>query len=445
MPSIRAPTILMFHSIIGAPSEFSKTVTKGVIRRRLATRRPAPSKVVCHTRRERKCKNPPPNTVKFASRRCSTTMIRPAGDSRDARPDISSMRRRSRRTSWRQKIAKSGNCGDTWENPCHTLVHGAEFPVMCRADAGCLGLWAAGQGAGAARDAAGTEPRHVLVLLSYHHGHSWEDDILRGFSVWDGPPAQRPVLHIEWMDTKRYPSAQYRQRYQKFLDEKYAGRNFDLLVTVDDLALIQAVDSPAWRNTPIVFSGINGDPVALVGQRGRATGIAERYEVGHTLAMALALHQHTRRLVFLTAADESGVGNRETIGRALAELPAETKARLTIEHWTPTSLDKVDSQLSALSDGSLLFALGSLPVTESGRPLSNEQLVAYVRGKTQRPVYSDTDRSVGEGAVGGYVNSGFENGRLMAKMARRILAGEDAESLPYCLKPPRFCWSISMN
>jgi diguanylate cyclase (GGDEF)-like protein/PAS domain S-box-containing protein len=294
-----------------------------------------------------------------------------------------------------------------------------------------------GRALGAAPDAAGTEPRHVLVLLSYHHGHSWEDDILRGFSVWDGPPAQRPVLHIEWMDTKRYPSAQYRQRYQKFLDEKYAGRNFDLLVAVDDLALIQAANSPAWRNTPIVFSGINGDPVALVGQRGRATGIAERYEVGHTLAMALSLHQHTRRLVFLTAADESGVGNRETIGRALAELPAETKARLTIEHWTPTSLDKVDSQLSALSDGSLLFALGSLPVTESGRPLSNEQLVAYVRGKTQRPVYSDTDRSVGEGAVGGYVNSGFENGRLMAKMARRILAGEDAESLPIVYETPQ--------
>lgn len=52
-------------------------------------------------------------------------------------------------------------------------------------------------------------------------------------------------------------------------------------------------------------------------------------------------------------------------------------------------------------------------------------------------VYSDTDRSVGQGAVGGYVNSGFENGRLMAKMARRILAGEAPESQPIVFDTPQ--------
>jgi len=294
-----------------------------------------------------------------------------------------------------------------------------------------------GRALSAPSGAAVAEPPHVLVLLSYHHGHSWEDDILRGFEAWDEKPTERPVLHIEWMDTKRYPSVEYRQRYQKFLEEKYTNRRFDLLVAVDDLALIQAVNSPAWRDTPIVFSGINGDPAALVGKRGRATGIAERYEVGRTLAMALSLHQSTKRLIFITAADESGVGNRKTIDRALAGLPGETRTQLFIEHWTPFSLDTIDAQLSELPEEAVVFALGSIPKVERGRPLGNEQLVAYVRGKTKVPVYSDTDRSVGEGAVGGYVNSGLENGRLMAKMARRILAGESADSLPIVFETPQ--------
>jgi hypothetical protein len=93
--------------------------------------------------------------------------------------------------------------------------------------------------------AADREPAHVLVLLSYHHGHSWEDDILHGLEAWDGAPAERPILHVEWMDTKRYASAEYRARYQRFLEEKYADRRFDLIATVDDIALEHAVNAYA--------------------------------------------------------------------------------------------------------------------------------------------------------------------------------------------------------
>jgi signal transduction histidine kinase len=178
-------------------------------------------------------------------------------------------------------------------------------------------------------DAATTEPPHVLVLLSYHHGHSWEDDILRGFEAWDGALADRPVLHVEWMDTKRYASAEYRQRLQQFLEKKYVDRSFDLLVAIDDIALVHAVTSDAWRDVPIVFSGINGDPAALVGKRGRVTGIAERFNVGRTLKLALYLHPNTERLIFITADDESGAGNRQNIDTNLAGAEAASRAKST--------------------------------------------------------------------------------------------------------------------
>lgn len=280
------------------------------------------------------------------------------------------------------------------------------------------------------------EPPHVLVLLSYHHGHSWEDDILRGFEAWDGH-AERPILHVEWMDTKRYPSAEYRKRYQHFLETKYADRHFDLIATADDIALIHAVSAAPWRDIPIVFSGINGDPAAIVGERGRATGIAERFNVEKTLRLALSLHRNAERLVFITANDESGAGNRKNIDTNLDKLPLETRNRITVEHWVPASLDQIDSRLAGLPEHAVVFALGSIPKVANGRPLANEQLVAYVRKHKRGAVYSDTDRSVGQGAVGGYVNSGFENGRLMAKMAQRILAGESAENLPIVFDTPQ--------
>jgi diguanylate cyclase (GGDEF)-like protein/PAS domain S-box-containing protein len=283
----------------------------------------------------------------------------------------------------------------------------------------------------------GKETQHVLVLLSYHHGHSWEDDILRGFEAWDGAQAERPVFHIEWMDTKRYASAEYRRRYQQFLEEKYAGRRFDLIATVDDIALDHAVKAASWRDVPIVFSGINGDPLAIIGNRGRATGIAERFNVGNTLRLALSLHPDARQFVFITADDESGAGNRQNIDANLAGLSPEIRRRLVVEHWTPSSLDQIDARLAGLSADAVVFALGSIPKYAGGSHLGNEQLVAHVRTKKRGAVYSDTDRSVGQGAVGGYVNSGFENGRLMARMARRILASEPPESLPVVYETPQ--------
>ncbi len=280
------------------------------------------------------------------------------------------------------------------------------------------------------------EAAHLLVLLSYHHGHSWEDDILRGFEAWQDTPGERPVLHVEWMDTKRYVSPAYRQRYQQFLEEKYAGRKIDLLVAVDDLALTFAAGSPAWRSVPIVFSGINGDPAALIGQRGNATGIAERYEVGRTLALVMSLHPQTERIIFITATDESGAGNRRTIDRGLSALPPGTRQRLSIEHWTPAQLEEIDAPLAQLGKHTAVFALGSIQ-NRSGRPVSNEHLAAYVRARTTVPVYSDIDRAIGHGALGGYVNSGLENGRLMADMARRILSGTAADQIPIVFDTPQ--------
>lgn len=284
---------------------------------------------------------------------------------------------------------------------------------------------------------ANKEPQHVLVLLSYHHGHSWEDDILRGFETWGGAQAERPVFHVEWMDTKRYATAEYRQRYQQFLEEKYADRRFDLIATADDIALTHAVNATPWRDVPIVFSGINGDPPAIIGDRGRVTGIAERFNVGKTLRLALSLHPDARRFIFITADDESGAGNRQNIDANLADLPPDIRSRLTVEHWSPSSLDQINARLSALPKDAVVFALGSIPKERGGRPLGNEQLVAHVRTIKRGAVYSDTDRSVGLGAVGGYVNSGFENGRLMAQMARRILAGEATENVPVVYDTPQ--------
>lgn len=281
---------------------------------------------------------------------------------------------------------------------------------------------------------AAEQSRQVLVLMSYHHGYSWEDRILDGFEEWGGVTAERPVLHVEWMDTKRYRERESRLLFARYLAEKYAGQRFDLVVTADDNALEFAVQQrEMFTGTPIVFGGVNGDPRQITKGHPGVTGVAERFDLVRTLRLALVLHPKVKRLVFLTPADESGAGIRKHVVEAMAGLDTGVLA----EHWVTRYLAEVDGRLPDLGSDTLLFALGSLPREEGGRPFSPEELVAYVHARTSRPVYSDLDATVGRGALGGYMNSGLENGRLMARMAQRVLAGQRPEDIPIVYETPQ--------
>lgn len=312
--------------------------------------------------------------------------------------------------------------------PPPAQVRSVARSMVCALLAGCVWVLAP-----LTAQAAPGRP-HVLILLSYHPGHSWEDRILAGFNEWDSGTASKPVFHTEWMDTKRYPSAAHRQHLARYLADKYANQRFDLVVTMDDNALDFVVrQDTLFAGTPVVFSGINGDPAQIVGLRPQVTGILERFDLTRTLRVALSLHPRTQHLLFLTARDETGAGLRETVDTALAQLPPGP----AVEHWSVSHLEQVEAHLAQLPEGTLVFALGTMPRQgASAPPLEPEEVAAYVRARTARPVYSDLDTAVGHGAVGGYMNSGLETGRLQAAMARRVLAGEEASRIPYVRKTP---------
>lgn len=281
---------------------------------------------------------------------------------------------------------------------------------------------------------ASQESPQVLVLMSYHHGYSWESRILDGLEEWGGITANRPILNVEWMDTKRHGEQESRLQFARYLAEKHAGLRFDLIVAVDDNALEFAVHQrEMFAGTPIVFGGINGDPHQITKGRPGVTGVAERFDLIRTLRLALVLHPQVKRLVFLTSADESGAGIREHIDEVMESLNAGVK----VEHWVTRYLAEVDGRLPDLGNDTLLFALGSVPQEEGGQPFSPEELVTYVRARTSSPVYSDLDATVGRGAVGGYMNSGLENGRLMARMVQHVLAGQRPEDIPIVFETPQ--------
>lgn len=337
-------------------------------------------------------------------------------------------------------------------------------PIRCSIAAGLITLAAfafpsfahaarSEQAANPSSAAVPARPANILVLMSYHRGHSWEDGILNGIVEWRAPPgetlqqkretpsddtqpanaAARPVFHVEWLDTKRFPDASHRGKLARFLTEKYRGTQFDVVITVDDNALDFAAEQASLTGTaPIVFSGVNGYPDALLKGRPKATGILERFDMPTALRLAMILRPDARRVVVMTAVDESGQGHRKGMDEAMAR--AGQPGRL--EHWPTADLTASIDRLAALEPDTLLFVLGSMPETAGGRMLDPEAVTGFVRRHAKVPLFADFEASLGHGAIGGHMNSALETGRLQAEMARTILAGGAPESLPYVVLSP---------
>jgi diguanylate cyclase (GGDEF)-like protein len=269
--------------------------------------------------------------------------------------------------------------------------------------------------------------------MSYHHGYGWENRILEGIERWDKESLGQPTLHVEWMDTKRYPDKVHRNNFYHYLNAKYRDHHFDLIITVDDNALEMALQGGVlFNDIPIVFSGVNGDPLAMAGERSGVTGIAERFELTRTLEVALRLHPDALQLLFITPDNESGAGTRNHVDKALKN----TQIELPADHWIIANIDELDTRLPALPAKTLVFVLGAMPVSEDGRLLESEETIAYVRRRTPLPIYADLDSAVGHGAIGGYMNSGFKTGQAVAQLAIRVLGGEPANTIPVIYEPP---------
>ena len=99
----------------------------------------------------------------------------------------------------------------------------------------------------------------VLILNSYHQGYGWSDGELRG--VIKALHRQHPTLlpAIEYLDWRRFPLAEREPVLLRALEQKYGPQGFDVIITLDDPALLFAYK---YRQTltpvpPVVFGGIN--------------------------------------------------------------------------------------------------------------------------------------------------------------------------------------------
>ncbi len=272
-----------------------------------------------------------------------------------------------------------------------------------------------------------------LILNSYHHGFEWSDAIMRGMESRLRAEFDRPVIRVEYMDTKRRfdgLGGNYLGLLEGLYADKYSGIRIDALLCSDDVAyrFLLARGGPLFPGAPIVFCGVNDfDPAAIAGRRD-VTGIVERSPYGLTIDFGLVLRPGARRLGVVTDASVNGLFNRRTFER----LAAAYAGRLEFVFLDPAPGRGLDSLLERIvdfdPDGLIYFV--DFYVDASGVTYDYDLSVPVIVSSAPCPVLYHSDMYLGFGVLGGVMNRASDFGDLAAGMAAKIVRGGSPGDIP---------------
>jgi PAS domain S-box-containing protein len=272
-----------------------------------------------------------------------------------------------------------------------------------------------------------TPPPKVLILNSYHMGFTWSDDELAG--VLRGLRRSYPALDpaIEYLDTKRFPANDYLLKMKNYLVNKYRGQKFDVVVALDNPALMMLLDyrSELFPGTPVVFTGVsNFEPAMLAGQK-KMTGVTEVLDIEGTLKTALALHPECTEIFVVNDYTMSGNAVRQDIQQVLPRLPAGVR----VEFAPPAIMAELVDHIRRLPATAIIF-IGSFATDKSGQTFSAAEGARRLTEAAKIPAYILHEGRLGYGPVGGMLVSGRMEGLGAGEIALQVLAGEDPARIP---------------
>jgi ABC-type uncharacterized transport system substrate-binding protein len=265
----------------------------------------------------------------------------------------------------------------------------------------------------------------ILVLHSYATDYSWVRDIDVGINR---VLKHHTLYSVRWyyMDTKRHPSASYKESAGKAARSVVEKMQPDVIIAVDDNAQQYVtryfVDDPKIK---IVFSGVNNEASDYgFDKANNATGVLERLPLGairETLQMADNFKnlQHPIRIAYLADQSESVKGDEKQIKRfdwAPLQLSADKLVK-TFPEWQAAV-----EALNKEADIIMLTGYRGLHRSDTNRALvPPKEVVAWTEAHSKIPIISGNGFFIEDGGMLAIGTSPYQQGEAAADMAVQIL------------------------
>lgn len=274
--------------------------------------------------------------------------------------------------------------------------------------------------------------KRILYLNSYNTGYAWSDNIIQGIRSVLPMDIQNLNFQLEYLDAKRYETASMEEALFEFFKAKFKNDRFDVVMTSDNNALDFALKyrEALFPGIPIVFCGINNyHPSMLEGQK-KITGIAETVAFKENMDIIRRLHPEARQMVV--------IGGISVTSRAIVSEIKETLEKEKIDfkftfitgfQTGKLKLGKPDF-LMGLPEDTVIYIVPGGSEEIGGTFYNIREIGTMICQSTDLPVYSSWEFMMGTGIVGGKLASGLKQGKSFARLALRILNGENPDAIP---------------
>ncbi len=280
-------------------------------------------------------------------------------------------------------------------------------------------------------EAASVQTHKTVLFLHSYHRADWTETIMEGYGAGLQGLAGL-ATYVEYMDTKKIETAEYLNKLRDIYEMKFAGIRFDVILASDDNAFHFALrhQKGLFKNTPVVFCGVNRFEEGMTAGRENVVGVLERDDLEETLAFAFRARPGTRTVFVINDNTEASRKHIESLSRIMKTGYPRTALK-TMGHLTYTGI--MQAMFSLPSDSVVLFI--SLWQDAAGRPISVEE-TGRVLTASPVPVFGRSGWLIGKGLAGGKCVTGFSQGKAAAGLARHILEGRPTSELPRVLESP---------
>ncbi len=277
---------------------------------------------------------------------------------------------------------------------------------------------------GSTVDLRATEQKSVLVLYANRRDSQVAivgERELPGL-LEDGLP-EGLDYYAEYLDPGRFPDLVYESAFQDFIRSKYAGKRFDLIIAMQDVArqFLRVNRDRLVPGTLVVFFASAPGTARIE----NSTGVFGPVDFSGSVDLALALQPDLRH-VFVILGAGSGDRSYESLARAQF---ARFEPRLTVAYLTGLPTKELDARLATLPSHSIVYYV-VVDKDGAGRIFHPIAYLDRLAARTNAPTYSWVESAMDHGIVGGSLKSHVLQAQTIARQALRVLHGERADAVP---------------
>lgn len=235
-------------------------------------------------------------------------------------------------------------------------------------------------------------------------------------------------LYNENIESTLFSDDAVQRRIRDWYREKYSDRKPDVIITVGPASLRYMIESHRSLSpgTPIVFCGTTEETLQHVMLESEFTGVFGVAQPENTLLAALKLQPRTRH-VFVTG----GVGGFDRNWEAIAKESFRSyESKLEFTYLTKLDMPSLLERLRHLPSDSIVYHTAITQDAAGSRFIDSAQSVPLIVSAANAPIYVMDDVDLGRGTVGGYLISWEADARAAARIAVRVLGGEEPQNIP---------------